>query len=250
MTATTAVRVLVADDNPVNREVALRLLHKQGCSADGATDGEQALAMHRASPYTLILMDCAMPVLDGYRATRQIRELEDRGESGPRTPIIALTAGTSADEAERCVAAGMDDFLSKPLRPQALAAMLARWLPRMSRTEIPSPQGDTDELEAVQNMFGPDFAELAALYQADSPPRLAALRRAQEEGDSFQLAKVVHALGGSSMSIGATGLSARCRELEQRANIGPASETHARLCAIETEYARIVDKLQALLARG
>lgn len=247
MTTTTALRVLVADDNPVNREVALRLLEKQGCAADGATDGEQALSMHCASPYALILMDCNMPVLDGYQATRRIRELEG---CGPRTPIIALTAGTCDDEAERCVAAGMDDFLSKPLRPQALAATLERWLPRLSGTGLLPEQGDYDEVEAVQNMFGPDFAELAALYQADSPPRLAALRQAHADGDSFELAKVVHALGGSSMSIGATGLSALCSELERRAKTGAGGDTHARLAAIETEYARIVDKLQALLARA
>lgn len=248
MATTTARRVLVADDNPVNREVALRLLEKQGCVADGATDGEQAISMHRASAYGLILMDCDMPLLDGYQATRHIRELESEGD-GFRTPIIALTAGTCADEAERCFAAGMDDFLSKPLRPQALAAMLERWLPPLSGTALPLAQGDYDEVDAVQKMFGRDFAELAALYLADSPPRLSALRRAHADGDSFQLARVVHALGGSSMSIGATGLSAMCSALEQRLKNGVPSDAFARLGAIETEYARIAEKLQTHVTR-
>ncbi|HZW13066.1 MAG TPA: response regulator [Noviherbaspirillum sp.] len=243
-----ALRVLVADDNPVNREVALRLLEKQGCVADGAIDGENAIGMHRANPYALILMDCDMPVLDGYLATQRIRAMEG---SGRRTPIIALTAG-GEDEAERCMAAGMDDFLSKPLRPQALAAVLERWLFPLDESgpisgSMTEP-GDCDEVETVRQMFGKDFAELAALYQSDSPPRLAALRQAHADGDTFQLAKVVHALGGSSMSIGATGLAAMCSALEQRAKNGMPDDALQRLAAIEAEYARIVRKLQELLA--
>lgn len=244
--STNALRVLVADDNPVNREVALRLLEKQGCVAEGAIDGANALEMHSANPFALILMDCNMPVLDGYQTTERIRAMEG---SACRTPVIALTAG-GADEAERCLAAGMDDFLSKPLRPQALSAMLERWLfPRDECGEM-IESGDGDELESIQQLFGPDFAALTALYLADTPPRLAALRQAHAERDCFQLSKVAHALAGSSMSIGATGLSAMCTTLEKCARKEVSDDTQQKLAAIEAEYARIERKLQKLLARA
>lgn len=244
--STNALRVLVADDNPVNREVALRLLEKQGCIAEGAIDGENALGMHGANPYALILMDCDMPVLDGFQATQRIREMEG---SGRHTPIVALTAG-GADEAERCLAAGMDDFLSKPLRPQALAAVLERWLFPVDESGAIAESAGCDELETIQQMFGPDFTGLAALYQEDSPPRLAALRQAYSDSDCFQLSKVAHALGGSSMSIGATGLSAMCTALERRVKNGIPGDTQQRLAAIEAEYARVERELQKLLARA
>ncbi|GAB3549246.1 hypothetical protein GCM10027343_30670 [Noviherbaspirillum agri] len=250
--STSDLRVLVADDNPVNREVALRLLEKQGCIAEGAVDGAQAIQMHGAAPYALILMDCNMPVLDGYQTTQRIRAMEG---SGRRTPIVALTAG-GPGEAERCLAAGMDDFLPKPLHPRALAGVLERWLFPLTDGEQVSNAGDThtlnevDELETVQQMFGPDFAELAALYQADSPPRLAALRQALAAGNGFELARVAHALGGSSMSIGATGMSAMCALLEQHAKNAMPADAPQRLAAIEVEYARIAGKLRDLLANA
>lgn len=240
---TTAVRILVADDNPVNREVALRLLEKQGCVADGAVDGEDAVRMHGAAPYALILMDCDMPVVDGYEATRRIRAMEGQQR---HAPVIALTAGSSAEEAQRCLEAGMDGFLSKPLRPQALAEVLERWVSPIAAGAATENHASGDEVDAVRRIFGKDYAELAALYQSDTPLRLAALRRALADGDSIELARVAHALGGSSMSIGATGLSAMCSTLEKRVKLGALGDAADRLAAIETEYARITLKLQQL----
>lgn len=240
------MRILVADDNPVNREVALRLLEKLGCAADGAANGQEAVDMHRTAAYALVLMDCDMPVLDGYRATQCIRELEGDAR---RTPIIALTAGTCGEERSKCLAAGMDDFMSKPLRPQIIADMLERWLPSLGGNEAATAGSGCDEVELVRQIFGADFAELAALYEADSPPRIAALQRAHAAADSFQLAKVAHALSGSSMSIGATGLSAMCRELELHAKASMPDDAGAMIAAIEAEYRRISGKLRDLLGR-
>jgi len=239
-------RVLVADDNPVNQQVAARMLEKLGCKADVAADGMQAIEMHTWNRFDLILMDCEMPVLDGLEATRRIRATE-----GParRTPIIALTASTGQGEQERCLAAGMNDYLTKPIRPQMLADVLARWLPRPA----PLPREESsaaceDELDEVKAMFGKDFGELAALYQRDGPPRLAALREAVTEGNFAKFAKVAHALGGSSASIGATGLSALCKAAETAAKSGPLEDIEKKLAAIETEYRRVCGKLQSLLA--
>lgn len=236
--------VLVADDNPVNQQIASRMLEKLGCKAAVAADGMQAIEMHTWKRFDLILMDCDMPVLDGLEATQRIRAAE-----GParRTPIIALTACTGQGEQERCLAAGMDDFLSKPIRPQLLGDVLARWLPRPAAVAEDADMLCEDELEEVKEMFGADFAELASLYQNDGTPRLAALREAAAAGDCAKVAKVAHAFGGSCASIGATGLSALSKTVETTAKAGSLEGFGQRMDAIENEYRRVCGKLQSLL---
>jgi len=238
-------RLLVADDNPVNQEVAKHLIEKLGCRCELARDGAQAVAMHAIQPYALILMDCEMPALDGYDATRCIRA---SGREGSQVPVIALTASSDDDEREKCMAAGMNDFLSKPLRAQTLKDMLARWLPVTSIDQaVPAAVPCEDELEAIQAMFGADFAELTALYKKDGLPRLTALHEAYAAADSARVAKVAHAFSGSSASIGATGLSALCKDLEMRAKAGTIEGFMERISEIEAEYRRISDKLALML---
>lgn len=238
-------RLLVADDNPVNQHIALRMLEKLGCKADVAANGLEAVDMHADAGYDLILMDCEMPEMDGFQATVRIREAEGASR---RTPVIALTACTGQGEREQCLEAGMDDFLSKPIRPRVLKDMLGRWLPQATAApeETPVPEC-TDELDAVHEMFGADFSELAALYRNDSPPRIAKLGEALAAKDSTMVAKVAHAFSGSSASIGATGLSALCKELELRAKAGTLEGFEQRMTAIEAEYRRVSDKLQSML---
>jgi CheY-like chemotaxis protein len=117
--------VLIVDDNATNRLLAQRVLDRLGVASETAENGEQAVAAVRARRWALVLMDCQMPVLDGFAATRQIREL-DR-QAGYRTPVVALSAGAMSEERERCLAADMDGFLAKPLMPRDLAAELVRW---------------------------------------------------------------------------------------------------------------------------
>lgn len=236
--------VLVADDNSVNQQVATRMLEKLGCKAAVAADGMQAIEMHTWKRFDLILMDCEMPVLDGFEATQRIRAAE-----GPerKTPIIALTACTGQGEQERCLAAGMDDFLSKPIRPQMLGDVLARWLPRPSASAVDADAFCEDELDEVKEMFGADFAELASLYQNDGTPRLAAMREAAAAGDCAKVAKVAHAFGGSCASIGATGLSALSKTVETAAKAGSLEGFDQKMAAIENEYRRVCGKLQSLL---
>ena len=237
-------RVLVADDNLVNQQVAMRMLEKIGCKVDLATNGHEAVDMHRTRHYDLVLMDCDMPQLDGYEATAQIRQLEG---SAKHVPVIALTACTTEEERDKCSAAGMNDFLSKPIRPQTLKDMLARWMPRALQADMPSSDVAGDELEAIRDMFGADFAELATLYLNDSPPRIQALRNAFENRDAQITAKVAHAFAGSSASIGAIRLSVLCSELEAAAKTGLPEDLANRLSMIETEYARVSSKLHTLL---
>lgn len=238
------LRILVIDDNPVNRQMAAGVLEKLGCKVDTAVDGQTAVEMHARVRYDLLLMDCEMPGLDGYEATRRIRAAED---TTSRTPIIALSASISCAERDDCLAAGMDDFLSKPLRPQPVAEALQRVLQAMQPTEAAVPVQDADELDAVRVMFGDDFAELAALYQRDTPSRLAALRAALSTGDGARMATLAHMLAGSSMSIGATRLSGLCKELETQVRAQGTTVLDDRLDAVDAEYARIRDKLQRML---
>ncbi|WP_420476312.1 response regulator [Noviherbaspirillum sp. ST9] len=237
-------KILVADDNPVNQQVAARMLEKLGCKAAVAADGMQAIEMHTWNRFDLILMDCEMPVLDGLEATQRIRAAEGTER---RTPIIALTACTGQGEQERCLAAGMDDFLSKPIRPQLLGDVLARWLPRAAAVTTNDATPCEDELDEVKEMFGADFSELASLYQNDGAPRLAAMREAAAAGDCAKLAKVAHAFGGSCASIGATGLSALSKTVETAAKAGSLESFEQRMDAIENEYRRVCGKLQSLL---
>lgn len=124
-TAKGRARILLVEDNPVNQLVAKGMLAKLGCQVELATQGVEALARLEEQAFDLVLMDCNMPVMDGYEATRHIRE---RGR-WPGLPIVALTANAMPEERERCRAAGMDDYLAKPFRREDLLAVVDRWVP-------------------------------------------------------------------------------------------------------------------------
>ena len=122
------LNVLVAEDDVVNQMVVVQMLELMDCRVDVANDGRTALERASAADYDLIFMDCHMPVMDGFESTRRIRAFEDSG--GRRTPIVALTADTLASDRERCRAAGMDDFVTKPVSSTMLAATIERWTGR------------------------------------------------------------------------------------------------------------------------
>ncbi|MFN8634115.1 MAG: response regulator [Chloroflexota bacterium] len=137
-TMTITPRILVAEDNIVNQRVAIRMLERLGYRVDVVVNGVEAVDAAAQLPYSAILMDCQMPEMDGYEATRLIRTQEGAqrrvpGRGAPHTPIIALTANAMADDRDRCLTCGMDDYLAKPLRPDVLAATLDRWLPATDR---------------------------------------------------------------------------------------------------------------------
>lgn len=238
-------RVLAVDDNPVNLHVIERMLARLGCQVDTAAGGELALSHSADHMYDLILMDCHMPGLDGYQTTALLRA----AEAGSRhTPIVGWSACTRRNERDTCLATGMDDFLSKPTHLQALRQVLAHWLPAPHAGQDDIAEAE-DELDATQQMFGEDFAELAHLFLSDTPQRIAALHDAIDTQDTLAFAKVAHALCGSSASIGATSLAAICRELEIRARNGIAADT-MRMHAAEQEYARVEKKLHAMMQSG
>jgi CheY-like chemotaxis protein len=119
--------VLVAEDNPVNRRVAIRMLEKLGCTVETAGDGTEAVDMRARLPFDIVFMDCQMPDMDGYDAASAIRRAE-KEHCWPRLPIVALTAHAAAADRDRCFAAGMDDYLSKPVSAEQIRAVIERWM--------------------------------------------------------------------------------------------------------------------------
>ncbi|HEX7152836.1 MAG TPA: response regulator [Thermoanaerobaculia bacterium] len=232
-------RILLVEDNPVNQKLALRQLQRFGCHADTAANGVEAVEAVSRIDYDVVLMDCQMPEMDGFAATREIR----RREGGHRhTPIIALTANALEGDRERCVAAGMDDYLSKPLLEPELMRALARFIGEAEPL-------DAEVLANLREVAGGDesfLGELAQLFMTDSPPRIEALRAAVERDDAEALAYAAHAFKSSSGNIGATRMHDLNAELELLGRSGSTEGARAKVEALVAEYARVADALRKL----
>lgn len=246
-------RVLVVEDNAVNQRVAVRMLERLGLNADVAANGFEALTATEQVPYDLVLMDCQMPEMDGFEATATLR-VREAGQAR-HTVIAAMTANAMAGDRERCLAAGMDDYLSKPVERRALVALLARWLPdhhietppKRSGTMIKPtasaaepPALDPDGLRELMTLLtevGADaVVDIFELYLDDAPEKVARIRALADSADHETLPRAAHALCGSSASIGARHLSELCRSLE---NAGSDADHAALVAAIERESLRV-----------
>jgi len=231
----TDVRVLVAEDNPVNQKVAVRQLQRVGVSADAVANGIEAVEAVSRGDYALVLMDVQMPEMDGLAATRELRG------RGAVVPIVALTANALTGDRERCLAAGMDDYLSKPIAEEELVRVLERLLPH----ETGSPL-DAQMVERLREV-GPDFLrEIAAIYLADAPARLAALRDAAAQHDPDAVYTAAHAFKSGSGNIGATRVHDLCAEIETMGRKGSLSGLAGKVTALESEYERVEQALRAL----
>jgi signal transduction histidine kinase/CheY-like chemotaxis protein/HPt (histidine-containing phosphotransfer) domain-containing protein len=259
--------ILLVEDNPINREVAMERLKLLGCTVDTAVNGREALERTRRHNYDLILMDCQMPEMDGFDATRAIRLDEARQplEAG-RIPIVALTANALNGDRENCLAAGMDDYLAKPFTREQLGAILSHWLVQ-KRTPFPEPSPeprrepdqvlDPKTLEELRGFGAPGVLEkVASLYLDKTPDLLKRLREAGQCSDWPLLATTAHSLKSSSGSIGALGLTAHCRDLETAARgvaggaPSPDVTPAQAIAAIEAEYDRVRSALTALTLAG
>ncbi|MBA2342509.1 MAG: response regulator, partial [Thermoleophilaceae bacterium] len=217
--------VLVAEDTQVNQAVAARMLEKGGFRVELAANGREAIDALSERSYAAVLMDCQMPELDGYEATRKIRDREQ----GRHTPIIAMTASSMEGDRERCLAVGMDDYLSKPLRARALTEALGRWVPsgdRASGVLDEAVIGDLQDLE-------PDaLSKLLSMYFEEASSQLSALEHLVGRSDAPAAAKVAHKLKGSSGAVGAARIAGIAKELEIQAldgDLGNAGELLDRL---------------------
>lgn len=240
-------RVLVVEDNQVNQLVAVGMLRALGHDVDTADDGVDALDLLEREHYDLILMDVQMPRMDGYAATRAIRERE---QGRTRVPIAAMTANAVAGERDRCLAAGMDDFLTKPVDPEGLARMMARLTGAASRAlptfDTGSAVGagtlDVERLAMLRDMDPGDTSYLDRAignFAIRSEEALASIREAEEAGDDTQLRFHAHKLVGSAGNLGVVDVADLAREIELLADTGTTAGA-----------ASIIRKLDAALEQG
>lgn len=251
------VRILLVEDNPVNLLVAQKLLGVLGFEADTATDGEAALSSMESTRYDMVFMDCQMPVLDGYAATRRWRAMET--ESGGRPiPIVAMTANAMAGDRERCLAAGMDDYLSKPVAREQLNACLQRWLPRQALLPGPStgaPSADAESaasaaqaralpilesgvIDELYEVAGADTIRILQLFLEDAPGIIEGLEAAASNRDSMHLRDLAHTLKSSSANVGAQALANAARRIELAARTGTIERPSVMVALVIAEYAR------------
>ncbi len=234
-------RVLVAEDNPVNQELALDCLDLLGCQVDVAMDGIQAVAHACERRYDAIFMDCHMPNLDGYAATRGIREHE-RAAGLPRTPIIALTAAAMAEDRDRCIAEGMDAHLCKPFSVEQLQEVLDGCLADRIETRVAAviDEKAIENIRRLQRDGQPDvLVKIVTLYVEDAPRLIAAVRAAIAGQDSEALRNAAHALKSSSGSVGARRIAELAKSLEDCGRDGRLEGADGLLEEIEALFPEI-----------
>jgi two-component system sensor histidine kinase/response regulator len=248
------IRLLLAEDNPVNQKVALRQLSKLGYNVDAVNNGAEAVKAIERNLYPLILMDCQMPEMDGYKATGRIREME---AASPfrwmhRPYIIAMTANALTGDREACLAAGMDDYISKPVRIEELDAALQRGFTSMEtgsaqpNSPAPSPEGPLVDSESLDNLRSlrmegePDpLAELVDLFLNDTPDRLAQMRDALQRADAMALESAAHSLKGSASNLGARVIANHCAKVMQCSRKNELAPAAALVKQIEEGFPKV-----------
>jgi PAS domain S-box-containing protein len=276
-------KILLVEDNPVNQEVARGMLEHYGCGVETASDGKQAVETFSSASFDLVFMDCQMPKMDGYAASREMRKLEASRKGTFRTPIIALTAQAMEGDEEKCLAAGMDAYMSKPFKPETLQDILSRWLVTGSRPEaegsiphrqpeggkkpavtMPASAGPVDagdenppvdihvlnSIRALQRKGKPNLVEkVITHYLHHAPELMASLRLAESQNNPHQIEDAAHSLKSSSGNVGALSLADLCRELEALGRSHDLSRAPEILAQMEKEFKRVTAALEAELLK-
>ncbi len=239
-------RILLVDDNPINQKVALKFLEKMGYAADVADNGRQAIGALEKTAYDIVLMDCMMPVLDGYSATRLIRSGETAALD-PAIPIIAMTANAMQWDRERCIDSGMDDYLSKPFRMDDMKAVIEKWLaaaaltlPATSSTAEISAAKPFDRASFLEELDGDRelFDHLLEIYVADTGDQIAGMKTGLREKDHSSVRAYAHTLKGASGTIGEKVIRQLALELERAAKVPDLSDAPKIIEMIEKEFER------------
>ena len=239
--------VLLVEDDPVNRQVALPMLEKMGHRVEVAVNGREAVEAVARTPYAVVLMDCQMPEMDGFEATMAIR----RAEGDRRTPIIAMTANAMRSDREKCLAAGMDDYLSKPFRRDELATTLGRWVGAGNTLSAkvragPLDEGALEQLRELEKGSGAGLvADLVSTYLTSAEEGMLQLSAAVAAEDLEAVAAVAHRLRGSSGAVGALPLARALAELERAGSAGDIAASRAAVAEVVAQLARARPALEA-----
>ena len=276
-------RILLAEDNIINQQLAIALLKRLGYRADVVANGKEALEALRTIPYDLVLMDCHMPEMDGYEATRWIRTPQSSVQNHA-LPIIALTARAMKGDREECLQAGMSDYLMKPVDPQALAAMLDKWLPDelesgddetgTSKLETGAPGGSEQEREGrdesvsdtaaaasvqqrhntpvfdkavlLRGLMGDEelVAPIVASFLKDLPTQVEALQAYLNSGDFHSVERQAHTVKGAAANLGAGALREVAGRMEKAGKTGDLQAVAALMPQLEREFLRLKEQLK------
>jgi len=242
--------LLVVEDNPINQEVARFQLEKMGYRADIAKDGVDALAMLERGEYALVLMDCHMPQMDGFETTARIRS---RSDDKALIPIIAVTASGGSGERDKCLQAGMDDFLLKPFRKEELSDKVSKWLPSASQSEQAGKAGGklsvtADDvatgLKQIEEDYGKEMVlKVVGLFIPDAEARIAQIDGAIKQEDFRALEEAAHGLKSGAANIGATEMSALCQQLETSGELGSLADAPEVFKKLVSSWARVRPRL-------
>lgn len=243
------LRILLAEDNVVNQKVTLHILERMGYRVDVAGNGREALEALERQRYDVVFMDIQMPEMDGFEATKKINERWPK-ESRPR--LVAMTAHALDGDRAHCIAAGMDDYISKPVRIESLQAALKRCRDRTSTSPDPIPEEESvnqralDTLRELQQEGQPDIVqEIIGLFMRDAPRRISVLREALDRGDAEGAHRAAHALKGASANLGAYRLADLCQEIEDKALHGSVDGLQIVFTSLESEFESVGEALKA-----
>lgn len=267
-------RVLIADDNETNLELARRCFERLDCEADVAADGLQAIHAMQNAPYDIVFMDCQMPNLDGFQTSKHIREFPNQLKCKDGIPIVALTASATEEVREACLTVGMNDFITKPFTLDQLRNALSRWLPERFQVERDNDDAASDHtglsgyvqetsivngidkhalnslriLDTTNNPYG--FVNLVSTFLDSSRTILDRLREAFDSANVESIAQLAHSLRSSSANLGAVGLSKLCHELETTAGPNNLTEVGALIGAISDEFEKVCSTLAIELTKS
>ena len=250
------VSVLLVDDNAVNQQVAAAILQKQGFMVDIANDGAQALMLFRSKRYSVVLMDCQMPIMDGFESTINMR-LYETEEGYPRTPIVALTANASDEDRQACFEAGMDDFLVKPMRIKAVIDVFSHYLKTDETisnkvndettwlTDDIDQHFDLSILSDLEDILDKSqLSEVITLFLENSTTRISELHSSFNDMDLDRIEKTAHSLKGSSSNLAAKKLSRMCGNIVDKIRRNETLvNTDSLMIEIENEFHYVKDFL-------
>lgn len=257
---TQSATVLLVEDNFVNQKVASVLLQRLGLKVKIVSNGEEAVKEVQKNKYDIILMDCHMPIMDGFQATVEIRKLETISES--YTPIIAVTALAMGGDRERCIAAGMDDYVAKPIDRDILKAKINHWLKgevvyqsQKLRRKVLRPftaltlvDGQPIDMEELEEFYGNEMlVEMMETFLSQTEDMIAKLRIQLFERNARAIAGLAHEVKASCASIGAKQIARLCLYLEQAATQNDWLEVEETLSSIEKNYNNLKSYIQSSL---